>query len=320
VPLGEFDLIERFFSRAGGRDDVLLGVGDDAALLEVPPGRALVAAVDTLVEGRHFLPGAPPESIGHQALAVNLSDLAAMGAEPAWALLSLSLPAAEEAWLARFSAGLYGLAEQHGVALVGGDTVRGPLVVTVTALGFVVPQMALRRDGARPGDVLYVSGWPGEAAAGLEQLQRAPATGDADPLVRRYRYAEPRLALGRALAGRASSAMDVSDGLYGDLQKLCAASGAAARLDLERLPISTELARRQARPDCERLVLFGGDDYELLFTVPPDRVASVEAELAATQGAIAVHRIGMIEAGAGVRCVRDGRVEILHGGGYDHFA
>jgi len=192
--------------------------------------------------------------------------------------------------------------------------------VTVTALGFVVPQMALRRDGARPGDVLYVSGWPGEAAAGLEQLRRAPPASDADPLVRRYRYAEPRLALGRALAGRASAAMDVSDGLYGDLQKLCAASGVSARLHLERLPISTELARRQARPDCERLVLFGGDDYELLFTVPPDRAATVEAELAATQGATAVHRIGVIEPGAGVRCVRDGRVEILHGGGYDHFA
>jgi thiamine-monophosphate kinase len=206
------------------------------------------------------------------------------------------------------------------VALVGGDTVRGPLVVTITALGFVAPQLALRRDGARPGDVLYVSGWPGEAAAGLEQLRRAPATDDADPLVRRYRYAEPRLALGRALAGRASAAMDVSDGLYGDLQKLCKASGAGARLDLERLPISTELARRHARPDCERLVLFGGDDYELLFTVPAQRAALVEAELAATQDAIAVHRIGVIEAGAGVRCMRDGIAETLHGGGYDHFA
>ncbi len=320
MSLGEFDLIERFFSRQGGRRDVLLGVGDDAALLEVPPGRALVAAVDTLVEGRHFLPGAPPESVGHQALAVNLSDLAAMGAEPAWALLSLSLPMAEESWLAGFATGLYRLAERHGVALVGGDTVRGPLVVTVTALGFVAPQLALRRDGARPGDVLFVSGWPGEAAAGLEQLQREPATGDADPLVRRYRYAEPRLALGRMLAGRASAAMDVSDGLFGDLQKLCAASGVGACLELERLPISAELQRRRPPADAERLVLFGGDDYELLFTVPAEHAADVAARLAAATGAVAVHRIGVIEAGAGVRCRRNGRAEILHGGGYDHFA
>ena len=317
MTLGEFDLIERYFSRGSGRRDVLLGVGDDAALLEVPPGRVLVAAVDTLVEGRHFLPDAPAESVGHQALAVNLSDLAAMGADPAWALLSLSLPEADEAWLQSFAAGLYALAERHGVALVGGDTVRGPRVVTVTALGSVEPGLALRRDGARPGDVLFVSGWPGEAGAGLEALRSGTTRGDDDALVRRYRYAEPRLALGRALRGRASSAMDVSDGLYGDLQKLCKASAIGARLDLERLPVSAELARRHARAECERFVLFGGDDYELLFTVPADRAAGFEADAPA---GLPVHRIGAIEAGAGVRCERDGHVVDVRGGGYDHFA
>ena len=317
MPIGEFDLIERYFSRGSDRRDVLLGVGDDAALLEVPPGRALVAAVDTLVEGRHFLPDAPPESIGHQVLAVNLSDLAAMGADPAWALLSLSLPESDETWLQSFAAGLYALAERHGVALVGGDTVRGPRVVTVTVLGHVEPALALRRDGARPGDVLFVSGWPGEAAAGLEALRRGVASGDADPLVRRYRYAEPRLALGRALRGLASAAMDVSDGLLGDLQKLCRASGAGARLDLERLPVSTQLSSRHSRADCERFALFGGDDYELLFTVPADRAAEIEA---AAPSALPMHRIGVIEAGAGVRCERDGRLEDVPGGGYDHFA
>jgi thiamine-monophosphate kinase len=317
VPLGEFDLIERYFSRGSGRRDVLLGVGDDAALLEVPPGRALVAAVDTLVEGRHFLPDAPPASVGHQALAVNLSDLAAMGADPAWALLSLSLPECDEAWLQSFAAGLYALAERYGVALVGGDTVRGPCVVTVTALGSVEPALALRRDGARAGDVLFVSGWPGEAAAGLEALRDGTARGDDDALVRRYRYAEPRLELGRALRGCASSAMDVSDGLLGDLQKLCKASAVGARLDLERLPVSAELARRRSRAHSERSVLFGGDDYELLFTVPADRAAGFEA---GAHAGVPVHRIGVIEAGAGVRCERNGRVEELRGGGYDHFA
>ena len=317
MPLGEFDLIERFFSRDAGRADVLLGVGDDAALLQVPPGQALVAATDTLVEGRHFLPDAPAESVGHQALAVNLSDLAAMGAAPAWALLSLSLPDSDAAWLQPFASGLYALAERHGVALVGGDTVRGPRGVTVTALGFVVTEQALRRSGARPGDLLYVSGSPGEAAAGLELLRRDPTADAHDRLVSRYRFAEPRLALGRALRGRASAAMDVSDGLYGDLQKLCAASGVGARLDLERLPVSDELARRHSRADRERFVLFGGDDYELLFTVPADRAAALEAELAQAHE---LHRIGRIDAEPGVRCARQGRVEHVTGGGYDHFA
>lgn len=317
MTLGEFDLIERYFSRRTARTDVLLGVGDDAALLAVPPGQALVAATDTLVEGRHFLAGAPPESIGHQALAVNLSDLAAMGAEPAWALLSLSLPEASEPWLERFATGLHALASRHGVELVGGDTVRGPLVVTIAALGFVEASRALKRSGARPGDLLYVSGWPGEAAAGLAALRRGAAFVADDPLVRRCLYAEPRLALGRALRARATAAMDVSDGLLGDLAKLCKASGVGARLDLERVPVSCELARRHAAQDCERYVLHGGDDYELLFTLPASEAPRLEVELARE---FELHRIGEIEAGAGVRCLRDGRATGVAGGGYDHFA
>ena len=317
MPLGEFDLIERFFRRASPRDDVLLGVGDDAALLEVPPGQALVAATDTLVEGRHFLAGAPAESVGHQALAVNLSDLAAMGADPAWALLSLSLPDADADWLQRFSDGLFALAGRHGVALVGGDTVRGPRVVTITALGFVPPALALRRDGARPGDVMYVSGWLGEAAAGLATLKSGAMAVSSDQLVHRYLFAEPRVALGRALRGRATAAMDVSDGLLGDLGKLCAASGAGARLDLERLPVSAELARRYTPAQCELFALHGGDDYELLFTLPRVGSEQLEAELAKS---FALRRIGVIEAEAGVRCTRGGRLVTVSGGGYDHFA
>lgn len=317
MALGEFDLIERYFSAPSRRRDVLLGVGDDAALLEVPPGQALVAATDTLVEGRHFLAATPPESVGHQALAVNLSDLAAMGADPAWALLSLSLPEASEAWLERFAAGLYALASRSGVDLVGGDTVRGPLVVTVEVLGFVEPALALRRSGARPGDALYVSGWPGEAAAGLAAMQRGASPDGGDALVRRALYAEPRVALGRALRGRASAAMDVSDGLLGDLAKLCKASGVGARLDLGRLPVSRELARAHAPQDCERFVLQGGDDYELLFTLPPDAAPGLEAELSRI---VPVRCIGAIEPGGGVHCMRDGTPVIVTGGGYDHFA
>lgn len=320
MPLGEFDVIARYFTRAASRRDVLLGVGDDAALLLPPPGAALVAATDTLVEGRHFLHGTPAESIGHNALAANLSDLAAMGADPAWALLSLSMPEADEAWLEAFARGLYGLAVRHDVALVGGDTVCGPRVVTVEVLGFVPPQAALRRSGARPGDVVFVSGAPGVAAAGLDLLRRGEASFAADdPRVRRFLYAEPRLALGRALRGHATAAMDVSDGLLGDLCKLVRASNVAARLELERLPVASALAVHYDRDRCEHYVLHGGDDFELLFTLPAERAESLAPTIAAQVGC-ALHRIGEVVAGSGVRCLRQGRDEPIAGSGYDHFA
>ena len=320
MPLGEFEIIARYFSRTTARDDVLLGVGDDAALLMPPPGRALVAATDTLVEGRHFLPGTPAASIGHNALAVNLSDLAAMGADPAWALLSLSLPDADEGWLDGFARGLHALASRHGVALVGGDTVSGPRVVTVEVLGFVPPDAAQRRAGARPGDVVFVSGTPGVAAAGLDLLRDGRATFDSDdPRVRRFLYAEPRLALGRALRGRATAAMDVSDGLLGDLAKLATASGVGARLDLERLPVEPLLAAGHDREQAERYVLHGGDDYELLFTLPYDAADARAREIAA-ETQCAIHRIGEIVAAPGVTCRRRGRDESVSGRAYDHFA
>jgi thiamine-monophosphate kinase len=317
MALGEFDLIARYFSRPSQRADVELGVGDDAAVLTVPGGMALVAATDTLVEGRHFLPGAPADSIGHQALAVNLSDLAAMGAEPAWALLSLSMPDVSEPWLEAFASGLYGLAERSGIELVGGDTVRGPLVVTVTAMGLVPRGQALRRGGAQVGDAIFVSGTLGEAAAGLDVLRLDPAASIDDPLVRRYRYAEPRLDLGRALRGQASAAMDVSDGLLGDLRKLCLASGVAARIELAALPIGAPLARRFDSPACERFALLGGDDYELLFTVPR---ALAERWDRGDAPAGPVTKIGEIVPGQGVTCLRDGRPVEVPGGGYDHFS
>lgn len=319
MPLGEFDVIARYFSRSSQRRDVLLGVGDDAALLLPPAGQALVAATDTLVEGRHFLPGTPAAAIGHQALAVNLSDLAAMGAEPAWGLLSLSMPEADEAWLEEFASGLYTLAEAHGVALVGGDTVAGPRVVTIEVLGFVPPEAALRRSGARPGDLVYVSGTPGEAAAGLALLQSGTSGFESsDRRVRRFLHAEPRLALGRALRGRATAAIDVSDGLLGDLRKLAAASGVGVRLDLDRLPIPPVLAAHYPRGQCEHYVLQGGDDYELLFTLHPTQAAALEA--LRDEAGVALHAIGAIVAGSGVTCMRAGRIEPVAGRGHDHFA
>ena len=316
MALGEFELIERWFNRPARRDDVLLGVGDDAALLRVPAGSALVAATDTLVEGVHFLPDAPADSVGHQALAVNLSDLAAMGAQPAWALLSLSLPVADDAWLAAFAAGLNTLASRTGVALVGGDTVRGPLVITVTALGHIEDERALTRRGARPGDQLYVSGWLGEAAAGLELLRKTPAARPDDPCVRRHRYAEPRIELGRALRLHATAAMDVSDGLLGDLAKLCAASGAAANVELEHLPLSPSLLAYSTHETAERHALNGGDDYELLFTLP----GGVDPATFLPAGSVRVTRIGSIIAGAGVRCLRGGQPVDCAVRGHDHFA
>lgn len=316
MPLGEFDLIAKFFSRPPGRDDVVLGVGDDAALLRVPADQTLVAATDTLVEGRHFLTGASPESIGYRALAVNLSDLAAMGAEPAWALLSLSIPAADEIWLSGFAKGLLTLASRFGVDLVGGDTVRGPLVVTVQLMGLVPAGKALRRSTARPGDLLFVSGWPGEAAAGLARLRTSDA-GPAGPLVRRFLFPEPRLRLGRLLRDYATSAMDVSDGLLGDAEKLCAASGVSACIDLDDLPVSPELLRCHPATEAERFVLHGGDDYELIFTLPPGK--AVDAVRERLPADCPITAVGRIESGSGVRCQRAGATVVVPGGGYDHF-
>ena len=281
MPLGEFELIDRFFREAGGRrGDVVLGVGDDGAILRPPEGFDLIAVSDTLVEGVHFPAGAPARSVGHRALAVNLSDIAAMGGAPAWSLLALTLPRAEEAWLKEFAKGFSLLALEHEVSLVGGDTTRGPLMIGVQVLGFVPHGVALRRAGGRPGDLICVSGTPGDAAAGLALLAPDARAGAGDAASRvalraRFEYPTPRLELGRQLLDIASACIDVSDGLAGDLGKLAAASGCAAVIDLERVPRSEALAtlvREGVFEEREalRFMLAGGDDYELAFTVPPE--------------------------------------------------
>jgi thiamine-monophosphate kinase len=324
MPLGEFELIERYFRQPADalvkrRGDVPLAIGDDAAVLEPPAGRQLVAALDTLVEGRHFPVGSPPRSIGHRALAVNLSDLAAMGADPAWYLLALTLPAADEAFLEAFAQGMLALAAEHGVALVGGDTTAGPLAVSVQALGFVDPGTALRRAGARPGDLLYVSGTPGDAAAGLRLAMGEAAAGsldDAQHLLDRFHFPAPRVALGQQLRGLASACIDVSDGLAADAGKLAAASGCAAILEAERLPLSPAL-RAQAGANAAQLALTGGDDYELCFTIAPEHVPQLGARLANVKCKVSC--IGRMEAGDGIMLLERGVPTDQQFTGFDHF-
>lgn len=323
--MGEFELIERYFrSLTQGlvkqRGDVALGIGDDAAVLDLPVDRQLVAALDTLVEGRHFPAGCAPRSIGHRALAVNLSDLAAMGADPAWCLLALTLPTAEPSFLDEFAQGLFALARRHGVALVGGDTTGGPLAVSLQALGFVPPGTALRRDGAAPGDLLYVSGTPGDAAAGLALLQAAgheSADAHRHHLLQRFLYPEPRVELGRALRGLASACIDVSDGLAADADKLAAASGCGAAIEVAQLPLSDALIRVAGAETALTRALTGGDDYELCFTIPVRRRDELEARL--TNVKCRVTCIGLIEKQSGLRVTRDGAAIACDTRGYDHF-
>lgn len=270
--VGEFGLIRRHFARGQTGPGVALGIGDDCALLRPTPGRQLAISSDMLVEGRHFFPDVEPAALGHKALAVNLSDLAAMGARPLGFTLALSLPAADDAWLAAFADGLHALADAHACPLVGGDTTRGPLNICITVFGEVAPGQALRRDAARAGDDLWLSGRTGEARLALERLLGTDwarmTTGDEALCRQRLERPTPRLALGAALAGLAHAAIDLSDGLAGDLGHILAASGVGADIDQTALPVAPAL---QALPDAQRLecLLHGGDDYELLFTAPP---------------------------------------------------
>lgn len=314
---GEFDLIARHFARlTPPRADVVLGVGDDAALLTLPPDHELVATVDTLVESVHFFADCPPAALGHKALAVNLSDLAAMGAQPGWVLLALTLPTADDTWLADFASGFAALAQAFDVALVGGDTCRGRLSVTITALGQVPRGQALRRSGAQPGDGVYVSGQIG--AAGLAVLARrgklALPSALAAHAARRLDYPQPRVALGLALRGLASAAIDISDGLLADLGHICGASAVGAQLDLACLPLP-EGALALASYD---QLLSSGDDYELCFTVPPRNEPALAAAVAGS--GCAVTRIGRIEATPGLWLINgEGQARQATHSGHDHF-
>ncbi|MGL6111635.1 MAG: thiamine-phosphate kinase [Rubrivivax sp.] len=315
--MGEFELIERYFTRPPRR--ATLGVGDDCALLTPTPGMQLCISSDMLVEGRHFLSTVSPHRLGHKALAVNLSDLAACGAEPVAFTLALALPRADEAFLAPFAEGLWALADRHGIDLVGGDTTAGPLTICITVFGQVPSGAALLRSGARAGDELWVSGTLGDARAALECFRGSlTLSGDGFERARlSMEMPEPRLALGQQLRGIASSAIDLSDGLLGDLGHVMQRSGLGARVDLDAVPRSALLAALP--PAVQRLcLLHGGDDYELLFSAAPSRHAAVLA--AARAAAVPVTRIGRLEAGTALVVV-DGAGQVLdeQGTGFDHF-
>jgi thiamine-monophosphate kinase len=321
----EFDLIELIHQQtAQPRDDVRLGIGDDAAVLAPPTGQELAVAIDTLVEGVHFPRGMAPADIGWKALAVNLSDLAAMGASPAWALLALTLPDADADFVEGFVEGFARLAKPHRLALVGGDTTRGPLTISVAVHGFVPPGQALVRRGARVGDAVLVTGTLGDAAAGLHALQHPmrdddPRASLRDFLIERLNRPTPRLAVGTALRGEATACIDVSDGLLADLGHICSASGVAAEIEAAWLPRSSALLDLHDEASALRFALSGGDDYELCFTAPLSRVAELQAGLARL--GCGATKIGRIVEGEGVR-VRgaDGDWLATDRAGWEHFA
>lgn len=314
----EFDLIRRYFQFPTRHTE--LGVGDDGALIRTTPGNETVVSTDMLVAGTHFFADTNAESLGWKALAVNISDMAAMGAQPRWAVLAMALPDIDERWVAEFAHGLFACAEAFGVDLVGGDTTRGPLTLCVTIFGEVPLGCALRRDGARPGDDIWISGHPGRAALGLAHLKGETTVREPwleKCLAALYRP-QPRVALGLALRGIASSALDVSDGLLGDLQHILERSQVGAQVDVALVPRSDLDAACDNESVVERCVLGGGDDYELLFTAPVEKRGTIAA--LANDLPLVLTRIGCITDDAGLSVIRaDGTAYHPDCLGYDHF-
>ena len=329
MAMSEFEIIARNFTGGGvDRDDVVIGIGDDGAVVKLPPDCELVTVVDTLVAGVHFSPETRPQDVGYKALAVNLSDVAAMGAVPAWATLALTVPWSDAVWLKDFAHGFFELAEQYGVQLVGGDTTRGPLTVTVQVQAWVRQGQAVRRSGARPGDIIYVTGTLGDAGMALRAWQQGWALpiAQADSLFSRLHRPMPRCKEGAALGGVASAMIDVSDGLAADLSHLLAASGVGATVNLPDIPLSPSFSLATAagnhfldKNDGLRLALSAGDDYELCFTAPAAQRDRVEELF--SRFACGCHSIGVIEEGSGLRLMHaDGTLLSLTSDGYDHFA
>lgn len=318
--MSEFDLITRLQEAIcipPGKSvfEPILGIGDDSAVLRVPAGRELVVCTDSLVEGVHFPVSTPPAAIGHKALAVNLSDLAAMGAVPAWFFMALTLPGEDRQWLDSFAGGVARLAARARIQLSGGDVSAGPLSITITALGLVEPGNALLRSGAAPGDRVVLSGAPGAAANALHKLTRGevPAAADRKALD----YPEPRIDLGRMLAGRATSCIDLSDGLVADLGHVLRQSGVGAEIELEKLPCPESL-RSIPGKDRWPIQLGGGDDYELCFTIPPGSAGEIRELSRASNVDLTV--IGVVKEGAGlVFRTPDGKVYTPVTAGYRHF-
>ena len=313
---GEFEIIARYFTRQATDPAIRVGIGDDAAI--VAPEGELAIAVDTLVAGTHFPPDLDADAVGDRALAVNLSDLAAVGARPRWATLALTLSSVDEAWLEEFARGFFRLADRFKVSLIGGDTTRGALAITVGIFGDAARSPLLRSAG-RAGDRVLVSGTLGDSAAALEHFATDPArrSAEAAALVRRFSYPEPRVELGCALAGVAHAAIDISDGLLADLGHICRQSSCGAAIDLDALPLSPALKSLYPAERAESFALSGGDDYELCFTVAPRDLARIR-EIAARLD-IGVADIGELTADAGIRGRRDGKSRPLPAAGYVHF-
>lgn len=315
----EFELIDRYFSRPV--TDAKLGAGDDAALVEPSPGHDLALTTDTLVCKVHFSPDITPRALGHKALAVNLSDLAAMGAKPRWALLAMTLPKADEPWLSDFADGFYDLARHHSVSLIGGDTTHGPLAVTVTALGEIAAGKALRRDQARVGDEVWVSGQLGSAALALQHLRgdmRLKGKG-LETCMARLEMPTPRVELGRELVDIATSAIDVSDGLIADAGHVCSSSSVAMEIAYADVPCMSDVLHLKGDSLVRKALLAGGDDYELLFTAPA--AASAQMDSISARLGLSLTRIGRVVPGREVRVLDEsGGVVAVDSGGYDHFA
>lgn len=320
---GEFSLIARYFDRVrSSRRDVETGIGDDCALLNIPEKQTLAISTDTLVCGNHFLADIDPADLAYKALAVNVSDLAAMGADPAWLTLALTLPKVDEAWLETFSDALFEQLNYYDMQLIGGDTTAGPLSMTLAIHGYVPAGRALKRSGAKPGDGIYVTGTPGDSAAGLAILQDrlvVEEAADADYLIKRHLRPTPRILHGQALRDRASAAIDLSDGLISDLGHILKASGVGARVDLDTFPLSAPL-RRHAEPEqALRWALSGGEDYELCFTVPELNRGTLDVALGHL--GVPFTCIGQIlPESEGMQFLRDGEPVTLDWKGYDHFA
>lgn len=315
---GEFDLIRRYFQRPQLQSAVpmALGPGDDCALLDVPPKQQLAVSADSLVAGVHFLPDMPAKRIAQRCLAANLSDLAAMGAKPAWFTLCLTLPERDDAFLLGFSDGLVDMTQRYDIALAGGDTTRGPLAISIQVMGWVPAGQALLRSGARVGDGIYVSGTLGDAAAGLMNLHDDILADDF--LAQRFYDPTPRLALGQWLQGKASAALDVSDGLLQDLGHILHQSQVGATIDVNRLPLSAAIQQKLAAEDQLKLALSGGEDFELCFTMPKEYESAL-TEAATTLGH-PITRIGTIEADQGLRLMQAGQsFDLPHSLGWQHF-
>lgn len=319
--MGEFDLIKRYFSRKSLQNDVSLSVGDDCAITSIPSGYQLAITTDTLVEGTHFLPSISPADLAYKSVAVNLSDLAAMGATPTWMSLALTLPEIKEAWLAEFSQSLFAILDRYGVSLIGGDTTKGPLSITLTAQGFLPKNQGLFRHQAKVGDWIFVSGFLGDSAAGLDLLlQNRKIENESDRyFIQRHLHPTPRVELGLALRAFSCCALDISDGLLADLEHILERSQVGAEIYLENLPLSHHLCTQYEQTQAEKFALTGGEDYELCFTVSEEKRKEMEQVLR-SQG-IKVTCIGQIlPATSGLNLLKNGeKVALPEHCGFDHF-